>query len=996
MFVKKSAFLFGVIVIVITLLALNTNSARAAPIDKFPVTVTQPDGTELNLFASGDEFYNWLQDEQGYTVIQDPDSGYYVYADLVDGLLIPTQFIVGETDPALEGLLPFINIAPEQIGEIRQTALDLRAQAIGEIHNGPNVGTINNLVIFIRFLGEAEFSNPLSLYTNMLNSTTAGANSLRNYFTEVSYGALTVNSSLFPIPGSTVVSYEDSHTRGYYQPWSVTNTGGYTGGDDGEERGVREMALLSTAIAYVNNRGQFPAGNLIDGNGDGYVDSLTFIASGAPTAWSTLLWPHMSGMYDGTMINGKAVGSYAFQLDSVLNNGVLAHEMFHVLGAPDLYHYTDNDIQPVGGWDVMEYNANPPEHMSCYMKYKYGGWIPSLTGISATGFYILNSQVSPANNCFKIASPNSTTEYFVVEYRNRTGTFETSLPGSGLLVYRINTAAEDGNADGPPDEVYLYRPGGTNSVNGTVNAAHFSSQVGRTEINDTTDPSSFLSTGSAGGLRICNVGASGGESITFNLGCVDDRYEQNDTLVTSYFLEAYERTWLSNVNGIGFQGDDDWYRIYVEPGSAGLIVDLRFAHAQGDIDLDLYNAAGTLIASSPYASDNEYLNVAPITAGYHYLKVYYGDKRNMYDLWWDDYTYQTLTVGKTGSGSGTVTGSGISCGADCTESYISDTVTTLTATSAAGSMFTGWSGACSGTASTCAITMATAKSVTATFTLKKFMDASLWTSDFSYYPQGWRANLHPRVMGDVNGDGRDDVIGFGYSGVLVGLSNGSSFNPVTAWTSDFSYYPQGWRADMHPREIGDVNGDGRDDIIGFGYSGILVALSNGSSFNPVTVWSTNFSYAEGWRMDTYPRMVGNVNGDLSFTGKGIADVVGFGYSGASVGISNGGSGFNSLAAWTSDFSYSPQGWRANLHPRVLGDVNGDKKDDVIGFGYGGVLIALSNGSSFSPVSLWTDDFSYNQGWRMDTYPRMVGDVNGDGKDDLIGFGYSGVLVALAK
>ena len=59
-------------------------------------------------------------------------------------------------------------------------------------------------------------------------------------------------------------------------------------------------------------------------------------------------------------------------------------------------------------------------------------------------------------------------------------------------------------------------------------------------------------------------------------------------------------------------------------------------------------------------------------------------------------------------------------------------------------------------------------------------------------------------------------------------------------------------------------------------------------------------------------------------------------------------------------------------------------------------MALSNGSGFALVSSVTSDFSYNQGWRMDTYPRLVGDVNGDGKVDLVGFGYAGAVVATAK
>ena len=49
-----------------------------------------------------------------------------------------------------------------------------------------------------------------------------------------------------------------------------------------------------------------------------------------------------------------------------------------------------------------------------------------------------------------------------------------------------------GNADGPPDEVYLYRPGGTSSLNGNLLGATFSSGSGKIQLNDGTDPSSFL------------------------------------------------------------------------------------------------------------------------------------------------------------------------------------------------------------------------------------------------------------------------------------------------------------------------------------------------------------------------------------------------------------------------------------------------------------------------------------------------------------------------
>ena len=79
-----------------------------------------------------------------------------------------------------------------------------------------------------------------------------------------------------------------------------------------------------------------------------------------------------------------------------------------------------------------------------------------------------------------------------------------------------------------------------------------------------------------------------------------------------------------------------------------------------------------------------------------------------------------LTVAVTGTGTGTVTSApaGITCGADCTENYAAGTVVTLSAASAVGSAFTGWSGSgCSGTSS-CVVTMTAATTVSATFTLQ--------------------------------------------------------------------------------------------------------------------------------------------------------------------------------------------------------------------------------------------------------------------------------------
>lgn len=77
----------------------------------------------------------------------------------------------------------------------------------------------------------------------------------------------------------------------------------------------------------------------------------------------------------------------------------------------------------------------------------------------------------------------------------------------------------------------------------------------------------------------------------------------------------------------------------------------------------------------------------------------------------------TLSIQRNGTGSGIVssTPSGILCGGDCSETYSAGTSVALVATASAGSVFSGWSGACSGTGA-CTVSMALPRSVTATFT----------------------------------------------------------------------------------------------------------------------------------------------------------------------------------------------------------------------------------------------------------------------------------------
>jgi hypothetical protein len=104
-------------------------------------------------------------------------------------------------------------------------------------------------------------------------------------------------------------------------------------------------------------------------------------------------------------------------------------------------------------------------------------------------------------------------------------------------------------------------------------------------------------------------------------------------------------------------------------------------------------------------------------------------------------------------------------------------------------------------------------------------------ANFSVGAGGWSSDdLFPREVGDVNGDGRDDVVGFGSGGtwVALGNTNGTFGAPIFA-LANFSVGAGGWSSDdLFPREVGDVNGDGRDDVVGFGSGGTWVALGTAS------------------------------------------------------------------------------------------------------------------------------------------------------------------------
>ncbi|MGI5499272.1 DUF2961 domain-containing protein [Lentzea sp. CA-135723] len=257
------------------------------------------------------------------------------------------------------------------------------------------------------------------------------------------------------------------------------------------------------------------------------------------------------------------------------------------------------------------------------------------------------------------------------------------------------------------------------------------------------------------------------------------------------------------------------------------------------------------------------------------------------------------------------------------------------------------------------------KADVATFTRGDAADVFVAKSDGSKFV-GTSAKWHDNfavgaeipLTGDFDGDGRADVVTFTRGQnprVYVSLSDGTRFvQDAWQWHGFFA-------ADDEIPLVGDFNGDGRDDIVTFtrGDRGdVFVALSTGSSFA-----GTSEKWHDHFAVGTETPVVGDVNGDgrddiVTFTG-------GAAYAATSTGTSFAGDGIR---------------WHANLPGRpALGDVDGDGRADAVLFAGGKVTVARSTGTAFGQAAVWHEHFAVG-----DEVPG-VADFTGDGRADVVTF-----------
>lgn len=139
---------------------------------------------------------------------------------------------------------------------------------------------------------------------------------------------------------------------------------------------------------------------------------------------------------------------------------------------------------------------------------------------------------------------------------------------------------------------------------------------------------------------------------------------------------------------------------------------------------------------------------------------------------------RTLTLSVSGPGTVTSTPSGINCGAGCTASFPQGTSVRLDAAAGSGASFSGWGGACSGSDSSCTITMDTDKSATAAFTQQQGGGPYSITNQQPTSYQFYAGSVFTQPLPSDVGNHLLANNGHGYSGdqIVIHIFGGSNTN----------------------------------------------------------------------------------------------------------------------------------------------------------------------------------------------------------------------------
>lgn len=507
----------------VIMLTLLTSLLFAVPARPGFRPFTQPDGTVFIAELRGDEHFHFARTEDGYSIIRDSE-GWWTYAQKVDGILVPSAFIVAkDTAPFEKGLHPdaeaVANLPGNELKQINWSkVVDVNDELAKDGFADRRFLVILGCFDDSSFLGTTKPANwnvnPWTLRTGFTSGANGGSahdslywdsvffskspGSFRTFFKEISFGRWIIDTMCHvqgPVSsGKTYAVYGDGKELTYMQDLAYRSSG--------------RMKYGTTRRADQNAYSDY------DGDGDGYVDHWIAVRCGGEQSgtgsvkdmWATKYTTTISTTTGATIRNPTNAGEL---LDSLSKNwtltqlqdthfvrsytmgiGVHAHESFHAFTAPDLYDYGYQG-EPADVWSLMDggswsgdgvQSGSRPPHPGAMLQYSFRGYPESGDGesgflpddwdayVNTNGRYPVvglaadSSKLGPRFYMIQNAAFVTAGEWFFVENRCNKGFFESQLPEHGIIISHYDVSQKGTYYNDGPTYTYWVEQRGFDPV----------------------------------------------------------------------------------------------------------------------------------------------------------------------------------------------------------------------------------------------------------------------------------------------------------------------------------------------------------------------------------------------------------------------------------------------------------------------------------------------------------------------------------------------------
>ena len=445
-------------------------------------------------------------------------------------------------------------------------------------------GQKRGLIILVQFRNKQfKSTHTQQLYNSVANeegftSAEGFVGSVYDYFLEQSGGLLELT---FDVVGPVTLS----HDYAYYGKDS-----------DGEGNDAHPGEMVVEACRAIQNQVNFRD---YDWDGDGEVDQVVVLYAGegqADGGSDDTIWPHeyvlqYSDYGRSLFLKNMRINTYAcvnelaaFYNDRIDGIGTLCHEFSHCLGLMDAYD-TNGKNFGMGEWSPMCYGCYNgkgfrPAGYTAFEKMSVG-WLAPIelsTGTSITGMKPMSQQ----GDAYYIDNDGHTDEFYMLEYRERTG-WDTSLPGRGLLITHIDyddtvwwyneiNTTEDTFSENDHQRFTIF-PADNNSGTLAQNMLHDPYPYGtRDSLTNNSTPKATLHNANSDGGRLMNKGIynirfEDRGTMAFDFRLAGSLPSDTSADETTLFYESFNRC-----NGIG--GNDNIFNGSTTIGARPFLADV--------------------------------------------------------------------------------------------------------------------------------------------------------------------------------------------------------------------------------------------------------------------------------------------------------------------------------------------------------------------------------------------------------------------------------------